>query len=186
MIPIANWEQRYALTTNGQIINLANNQPMKLRVNPNGYLIVTLATGKNNQGKQLSVHRLMALHFLPNPYSHPQVNHKDGVKINNTVDINDLSGFGTNLEWCTAEQNINHAFKIGLRLGYMSANAKDILIQRVLTGEQIKNLAIECHRGQESLAGMLRNRAKKTGLSVIWKDTIRRARSERTSIRNKK
>ncbi len=176
MIPIANWEDRYALTETGQVINLATNQPMKLRQNPNGYLIVTLAVGVEGQGKQCSVHRLMALHFLPNPYQYTQVNHKDGDKTNNSIG---------NIEWCSAGQNIRHALKTGLRSGYISANDKDALVQRVLQGELIRDLAIEINRGEESLSGMLRRRAAAIGLEDVWQQNMKRRRSGRTTLRNK-
>lgn len=62
-----------------------------------GYYRVELY--KNGIGKQLFVHRLVAMTFIPNPNNHPQVNHKDENKLNNSVD---------NLEWCTAKYNINY------------------------------------------------------------------------------
>lgn len=41
---------------------------------------------KNGKEKMESVHRLVALAFLPNPDHLPQVNHKDENKLNNCVD----------------------------------------------------------------------------------------------------
>lgn len=59
----------------------------------NGYLFVGL------QGRRLSVHRLVAKAFIPNPDNLPEVNHKDEDKTNNVVD---------NLEWCDHSYNINY------------------------------------------------------------------------------
>lgn len=175
MIPIANFEQRYALTEDGQIFNLANNLPLAPIENPNGYLKVGLANGKGGH-KQLSIHRLVALHCIPNPYGYTQVNHKNGNKHDNRK---------VNLEWCNVKQNINHALETGLRKGYMSANDKEALIQRVLAGEYIRTLAAEVGRREASLSGMLRRRAADIGLTIEWQAEMRRRRSESTTLRNK-
>jgi hypothetical protein len=72
--------------------------PNKTRYN---YLYVNL---NNNGIKQFRLHRLVALHFIPNPNNLPEVNHIDGNKENNCI---------TNLEWCTNLENIRHSYKIG-------------------------------------------------------------------------
>ena len=79
MLPIARFEQRYLIGSDGTVLNLANNQPLTPIKNSNGYLKVSLADG-NGHNTQLLLHRLVALHYLANPYEYPQVNHKDGNK----------------------------------------------------------------------------------------------------------
>lgn len=71
--------------------------------NHKGYKLVMLS--KNNKIKSKQVHRLVAIAFISNPNNLPQVNHKDGNKQNNCV---------SNLEWCSAKENMKHAYKIGL------------------------------------------------------------------------
>ncbi len=67
-----------------------------------------LAVGLRRNGKQntVMVHALVAAAFLsPRPAGY-NVNHKDGIKANNTV---------FNLEWMTTAENLQHAIDLGLR-----------------------------------------------------------------------
>jgi len=70
---------------------------------PNDYKYVKLC--KNNKITKKYIHRLVAIAFIPNYNDLPVVNHIDGDKENNNID---------NLEWCTAQENTQHAFKTNL------------------------------------------------------------------------
>lgn len=79
---------------------------VKSSIDRYGYLKVTLS--KNKEIKFFTVHRLVALAFLPNPLQKETVNHIDGNKLNNNIN---------NLEWLTAKENQQHGWKIGLYKG---------------------------------------------------------------------
>ena len=80
---------------------------LKQTLNSRGYPCVTIKYRDGSQ-KVWQSHQLIALTFIPNPENKPQINHIDGVKTNNNV---------SNLEWCTASENLKHAFALGLNKG---------------------------------------------------------------------
>jgi hypothetical protein len=51
---------------------------------------------KNSKRKNFYVHRLVAIHYIPNPHDYPDVDHIDRDKTNNDV---------SNLRWVTPLQN---------------------------------------------------------------------------------
>lgn len=55
--------------------------------------------------RQMSVHRALATIFIANPDNKPHINHLDGNKANFAL---------SNLEWCTHQENMRHAFDSGL------------------------------------------------------------------------
>ena len=95
---------KYAVSSDGKVINLKTGYIMKPFINHKGYHVVHLS--HNKKSYTIPIHRLVALEFIPNPDNKPQVNHIDGVKSNNSVQ---------NLEWCTCKENIHHAEEHNLR-----------------------------------------------------------------------
>lgn len=78
------------------------NRLMKSFINKGGYRQIRLCyLGQHNV---YSVHRIVAIAFIPNPLNLPEVNHKDGNKSNNCVE---------NLEWVTNLENIRDAWRTG-------------------------------------------------------------------------
>lgn len=67
---------------------------MKLDKEEKGYIRFSVRV--YGQFKHFAVHRLVAIAFIPNPLSKPQVDHIDGNKNNNKSD---------NLRWCTNKEN---------------------------------------------------------------------------------
>jgi hypothetical protein len=94
----------YEISNLGNIRNVIRNKIIKGRNTPKGYLKVILSF--NGIRKSYSIHRLVALAFIPNLENKPQVNHIDGDKKNNYID---------NLEWATNGENQKHAFSNGLQ-----------------------------------------------------------------------
>jgi hypothetical protein len=99
---IKGYEDIYKVSNLGRVKRLKgygskNDKILKQRSGKRGYYYINLC--KNGKPKSQKIHRLVADAFIPNPNNKPQVNHKDGNKLNNN---------GKNLEWVTNKENILH------------------------------------------------------------------------------
>ena len=94
---------QYYISSCGKVFGCTGEQ-MKTQTYNNGYERIWLTI--NGKREHHSVHRLVALCFIPNPERKLEVNHIDGNKQNNDV---------SNLEWCTRSENEKHAWKNGLK-----------------------------------------------------------------------
>lgn len=106
---IAGYEGLYQISNIGRVCSLnkgdsigTGNYKRKCKIlkngtNTQGYEIVVLS--KKGKRKTITVHRLVAEAFIPNPNRFPCINHKDESRNNNTVE---------NLEWCTHKYNSNY------------------------------------------------------------------------------
>lgn len=104
-IPVQGYEHDYAIDCHGHILSLLTDQYVTPSVDTNGYLKVTLM--KDGVRAIKRVHRLVAQHFIPNnDPTKTVINHIDGNKQNPDY---------TNLEWCTQQENTQHAHNTGLQ-----------------------------------------------------------------------
>lgn len=169
---IKGYEGKYIVSNYGEIVSLPRykqNHNKKQYVQPkdilkyinnkNGYTYVFLCN--NSKYKNIRLHKIVATAFIPNPKNLPQINHIDGNKQNNRVD---------NLEWCTASENIKHAYKMGL----VKNNNKIKVKQYNIKGELVNsfNSISEASNKTGVSAGaisMCINNKRKTANKFIWK-----------------
>lgn len=78
----------YEVNASGEVFRVGNPKPKFQSVNRDGYRVVSL--WKDNKPIAKTVHRLVALAFLPNHENKPCVNHIDG--ISKTIMCQTLSG----------------------------------------------------------------------------------------------
>jgi len=93
----------YEISKSGVIRKKSNKYIKSQYVSDRGYYMVTLT--KNKKQYPVRVHRILAKSFIDRVDGKDIVNHKDGDKLNNTLE---------NLEWCTQAENIKHAVDMGL------------------------------------------------------------------------
>lgn len=120
---IKDYEGLYQVSNFGKVKRLQHkrcdrNQIMKERlvkvIKPSNNWYPYLSLCKNGKTKNVYLHRLIAIAFIPNPNNYPCINHKDGNKQNNKID---------NLEWCSFSHNNKEAHKLKLNKG----NAKNVI-----------------------------------------------------------
>lgn len=91
----------YKVSSKGFIANRTTGKRLKGRPNEKGYLRVKIPNSKGIY-REVTIHRLVALHFIENPQQKPIVNHKDSNILNNR---------SSNLEWVTHKENIAHCIE---------------------------------------------------------------------------
>lgn len=94
-VPLPEFSDYYLVSNTGKVFSKHTNKVLTNKLSKAGYCRVTLCN--NGVQKPISVHRLVALAFVPNPNGKPTVNHINEIKTDNRA---------VNLEWATnAEQN---------------------------------------------------------------------------------
>ena len=144
-------EGMYEISNKGRIYSIKSDTILRPIKKHNGYYRVNLSSKKKGKQKEYSIHRLVAIHFIPLPEGYTleelQVNHKKGDKSKNGA---------KDLEWVTSSENIKHSIAMGLqkiRYGDESNNHKydSDLVRRICvnlemgysTKEIIKRLKLD-------------------------------------------
>lgn len=93
----------YYATEDGHVYSGKTNKTISERMSNQGYMLINLSI--DGICKTYSVHRLIAITFIPNPFNLPEINHKNGKKTDNRIE---------NLEWVDTSRNIKHAYQNNL------------------------------------------------------------------------
>ena len=129
--------ENYLISLDGKVFSLKNMSFLKLRKNrENGYFRAELYhknLTNNKKSKNLSVARLVANAYLPNPENKPTINHIDGNKENNLL---------CNLEWATYSENNKHAIDNNLH-----PLTDKMIKSRSKSSEKLKKIILDTNTG---------------------------------------
>ena len=124
----------YYVTDDGRIWSERTQKYLTPQYDKNGYVKIQMRS-TDGKSHRYSVHRLVLENFKPvNGMEKLQVNHKDGDKLNNSLD---------NLEWTTCKENIRHAIEHNLR-AKINGGAK-------LTPEQVIEIYRRANNGEQNI-----------------------------------
>jgi len=148
----------YIIREDGLITNTNTGKSIKVFNHKRGYPTVNLI--KQNKVITKMIHRLLAIHFIENPFNLGTINHIDGDKKNYKLE---------NLEWCTQSENMMHAYRNGLMVNSetqrQSARLSGLLnshpIINMETGiyyDSIKEASFSCGLSPSGLAKKLQGK----------------------------
>lgn len=148
--------EKYSISNLGNVKNI-HGKILKIRMTREGYNRVALY---NDYGvKNFLVHRLVAETFLENYEKKPQINHKDGDKLNNKVE---------NLEWVTRSENQIHRINI---LNKGTTGIKLIKDNKIYEFNSLAECSKKLNLGRGNLSRLNNNKLKTyNGFKIFRKE----------------
>ncbi len=106
---VVGYEDRYQVSNMGRLrskdivlhksdgkTELRRGKVLSLNKNTNGYYTHLMSNGVNFVRKNIPIHRLVAMAFIPSPLNKPNIDHINTIRTDNRVE---------NLRWCTQSEN---------------------------------------------------------------------------------
>lgn len=141
---------------NKKSLTKVNERLLKYKIDKYGYKVYSLT--KFAKTNMFTCHRLVAKSFIENPFNYDQVNHINGIKLDNRV---------YNLEWCNNSHNMKEAYKLGLIKPKKSKdNILSKKVAKIKDGEviciydSVADASKQNHVGKTAISNCLKGRSK--------------------------
>jgi hypothetical protein len=120
--------RKFTRVRNGLLLNECIELPEAIVISSTNYKgYVRNYIKYKDSKKPVTLHRMVAKAFIPNPNNYEQINHINGIKTDNRVE---------NLEWCNQSHNQKH------RYTHLGAKASGVFLEKCIEGKMVKVVRI--------------------------------------------
>jgi hypothetical protein len=137
---IAECNGEYQISDHGRVKSFKRGKEKmrKPSIIGSGYLGLIIY-GTKGERKSRTLHKLVAIAFIPNDQNKKEVNHIDGNKLNNHI---------SNLEWVTRSENAQHGWRTGLFEANRLSHSKAVI--DIKTNKKYVSLKSACEDTSEN------------------------------------